>query len=287
MLATVLLPAAILSLAAAAPPAAPPVADSGRAGAAPATPTAGDTGRTAPMSGVDYNRLLVRADSAIKARGGSRADSAQLFLSWNAPWGHRRAKRTRMPACADSTVEDTLYLCMSPGRTGERFSGFTADMLIRATGPDSLGPWWYMQGKGGANPGSLRIEWSALQDWEGYPQPYYGEGRGQIFMETRGSECRLKMIFAVALQSAGPIEAKPVYTLGRLVFKHRPDRKLAGCEQPVVVEWTSATLAFGPRDEPRVARGERFVTFGGPYALAEPYKAPRPRAWKPGGASPK
>lgn len=280
MLAAVLLPAAILSLVAAALPAAPPADSSRAAPAAPATP--GDTGRAGRMSGDEYNRMLVQADSAIKARGGSRADSAQLLLSWNAPWGHRRARRTRMPACSDSTVEDTLYLCMSPGRTGERFSGFTTDMLIRATGPDSLGPWWYMKGTG-----TLRMEWSALQDWEGFPQPYQGEGRGQVFMETRGFECRLKMIFAVAMQSAGPIEAKPVYVLGRLVFKHRPERNLAGCEQPVVIEWASATLAFGPRDEPRVARGERFVTLGGPYALVEPFKAPRPRAWKPGGASPK
>src|SRR6185436_16157371 len=59
---------------------------------------------------------LAEADSILRLRGGSHAENAQLFLSWDAPWGQKRARRERRPACADSTVEDTLYLSVMAGR---------------------------------------------------------------------------------------------------------------------------------------------------------------------------
>ena len=93
---------------------------------------------------------------------------------------------------------------------------------------------------------------------------------------------RLRLIFAVPVDGAGPVVADSVYTLCRLIFTHRPSRRLAGCGQPVCVEWAAGTLAFGPKDEPQVRRGERFASYGGPYPLCEPFKGPRPRAWKPG-----
>src|SRR5262249_46967945 len=57
-----------------------------------------------------FQRIMAEADSAVRRQGGPRGENAQLYLSWNAPWGARRAARERMPACSDSTVEDTLYL---------------------------------------------------------------------------------------------------------------------------------------------------------------------------------
>jgi len=89
------------------------------------------------------------------------------------------------------------------------------------------------------------------------------------------------MVFAVPYEGAGPVVADSVYALCRVIFKHRPSRRLAGCEQPVCVEWGKATLAFGPKDEPEVSRGERFVAFAGAYSICEPFKGPRVAAWKP------
>ena len=55
-------------------------------------------------------------------------------------------------------------------------------------------------------------------------------------------------------------------------------------EQPrysMVIEWSEATLAMGARGEPPVSRGERFVSFAGPYAITEPFRGAHAKAWQP------
>jgi hypothetical protein len=225
-------------------------------------------------------RIMAAADSAVKAQGGPRAENAQLFLSWNAPWGSKRAQQARRPACADSTTEDTLYLSFLAGRSAQRFTGFTGQLFFHATGGDTLGPWWHMEGKGGENGGALRAEWAANADF-GWKQPFRVAGQGFVLLDRTPEAARLRMVFAVPYEGAAPIAPDTVYTLCRVIFKHRPARKLAGCERPVCIEWGKATLAFGPKDEPEVSRGERFVAFSGPYAICEPFKGPRVPAWKP------
>jgi len=259
----------------------------GRAPAASAAQPLEDSVRTLadtvahPLSALGaISRLVAHADSMVKAQGGARADRAQLFLSWNAPWGARRAQQARNPACSDSTVEDTLYLSFLPGREGKTFTGLTAQLFFRATGSDTLGPWWHMEGKGGENAGSLRAEWAAAPGF-GWKQPFLVTGQGFVLLDRTPQVARLRMVFAVPYESAGPIVADSVYSLCRVVFKHRPRRALAGCDRPVCVEWGKATLAFGPKDEPEVSRGERFVAFAGPYAICEPFKGPRVATWKP------
>ena len=227
-------------------------------------------------------QLLAEADSAVKARGGARADNAQLFLSWNAPWGQRRAKRERSPVCADSDTQDTLYLCMTAERTSDQFLGFTAELLVHATGADTLGPWWHMQGKGGENPGAMIVEWSAMQDWDGASQPFATLGQGFVKLDTQRERALVRMSYATPiLEAKSPFDPNAVYTLARMVLKHNPGRHVPGCDKPVVIEWASSTLTFGIKDEPRVARGERFVTYGGSLELAEAYREAHVKAWKP------
>ena len=228
-----------------------------------------------------FNRLMMQADSAVKAQGGPRADNAQLYLSWNAPWGAKRAQQARQPACSDSTVEDTLYLSFLPGRTAKRFTGFTGQLLFRATNSDTLGPWWHMEGKGGENAGSLRVEWAAAFPGSGWKQPFPVTGQGFVLLDRTPAVARLRMVFAVPYEGAGPVAADSIYTLCRVILRHRPARALAGCDRPVCVQWDKATLAFGPKDEPEVSRGERFVSFAGPYAICEPFRGPRVPTWKP------
>ena len=225
-------------------------------------------------------RIMAAADSAVKAQGGPRAENAQLFLSWNAPWGSKRAQQARRPACADSMTEDTLYLSFLPGRSAQRFTGFTGELFFRATGGDTLGPWWHMEGKGGENGGALRAEWAANADF-GWKQPFRAAGQGFVLLDRTPEAARLRMVFAVPYEGAAPVAPDSVYALCRVIFKHRPARKLAGCERPVCVEWGKATLAFGLKDEPEVSRGERFVAFSGPYAICEPFKGPHVAPWKP------
>jgi len=126
-----------------------------------------DSVRTVPDSAArtlrapgSLSRIMAEADSAVKAQGGPKAPDAQLYLSWNAPWATKRAQQARKVACADSTTEDTLYLSFLAGRKAQRFTGFTGLLHFRATASDTLGPWWHMEGKGGENAGSLRVEWA-------------------------------------------------------------------------------------------------------------------------------
>jgi hypothetical protein len=225
-------------------------------------------------------RVLSRSDSLVKAQGGARADEAQLYLSWNAPWGARRAAQARTPACRDSTVEDTLYLSVVTGRTAERFTGFTAQLLFHASGNDTLGPWWHMEGRGGENAGSLRAEWATNPAF-GWKQPFRVAGQGFVMLDRTPSAARLRMVYAVPYEGGAPVVADSIYALARVILRHRPDRALAGCAQPACVEWADATLAFGAKDEPHVRRGERFAGFGAGNAVCEPFRGPRVEAWKP------
>ncbi len=259
-------------------PAPPPVAHASKDGAATAG-TSDSLARVLREPG-GFQRVLTRADSVVKSRGGARADNAQLYLAWNAPWGSRRSARSRMPACDDSTVADTLFLSVKLGRDAERFNGFTGELVFHATGTDTLGPWWHMEGKGGKNPGSLRAEWGGSPDF-GWPQPFRSAGQGFIILDRTPSRARLRMVFAVPFEISGTVDSDSLYTLCRVILKHHPDRALAGCDRPVCVEWASATLAFGPKDEPRVARGERFVSYSAPATACGPFMGPRVPAWKP------
>jgi len=267
-------PLALVLLLAAARPgwAAEPLEDSVR--------TVPDSGSHALRAPGSFTRIMAEADSAVKAQGGARAPDAQLYLSWNAPWGARGAQKARRVACSDSTTEDTLYLSFLAGRTAQRFTGFTGQLYFRATGSDTLGAWWHMEGKGGENAGSLRVEWAGAPGFT-VKQPFPNPGQGFVLLDRTPGAARLRMVFAVPYDGAGPIAPDSIYSLCRVILKHRPSRRLAGCEQPVCVEWARATLAFGPKDEPEVSRGERFVAFNGAYAICEPFKGPRVPTWKP------
>lgn len=242
-------------------------------------PSAADSANPLRQPGA-FTRIMTQADSAVKARGGPSAENAQLYLSWNAPWGERRAQSVRMPSCGDSLMQDTLYLSMLAGRGAERFTGFTAQLLVHATGSDTLGPWWHMESRGGENPGAMSVEWAAQMSWA-RRQPFRNTGQGFVLLDHTSTTARLRMVYAVPYDKSGSIAADSVYTLARVILKHKPERRLVGCEQPVVIEWAQATLAFGPKDEPSVSRGERFVTFSGSTSLVEPFRNTRVRSWKP------
>jgi len=258
----------------------------GRASAqapAPAgTPPPDSTVHAGRTSGTgSLQRLMAEADSLLKLRGGSHAENAQLYLAWNTPWGMKRAERTRMPGCADSTASDTLYLSFYPGRSARHFTGFTGDLDFLATGQDTLGPWWHMESKGGENGGNIQVDWGPLPDIPG-PQPWQAPGHGFAILERTPSAMRLRLLFALTLDNAVRLDSTVTYTLCRVVVRHRRSARLAGCGQPVCVKWTRATFGFELKDEPEVRRGERLVSYGGPWSICEPFHdEPSTRAWKP------
>ena len=223
------------------------------------------------------NEELQRADSVVRAEGGPRADHAQLYLSWNAPWGMPRASAIRMPRCGDAAAADTLYLSFLPGRTGPGFNGFSAELLIHAAAGDTLGTWWHFE-HGAENAGNLTVQWGPDPSFPGR-QPWAATGQGFVKLDRTPAGGRLLMVFAVPYEHAVRVAPDSVYTLCRIVLRHA--RALAGCERPVCLEWAWATLAFGLKDEPRVARGERFAAWSASAAVCAPEQGPHVEPWRP------
>ena len=243
-----------------------------------------DTGRAAgggqPV--VPYQVEMDRADSLLKLRGGVHAEYAQLYMAWNAPWGTPGASRVRMPACDDTAGCDTLFLSFFPGRPSNGFNGVSADLVFHATGQDTLGPWWHMEGAG-ENPGDIRVDWGPARDIPGR-QPWTRPGRGFALVERTPTTMRLRLLYGIPYGQGAPIDSGTVYTACRLLIRHQQSGSLRGCGQPVCVEWEKASFAFALRDEPEVRRGERFVSYAAPFTACEPYRTSIARAWKPKGA---
>ena len=229
---------------------------------------------------VTIQRQLERADSLLKLRGGVHAEDAQLFLSWNAPWGMRRASTALTPRCADTTATDTLFLSFLPGRTSTGFNGFSARLSFHAAPGDTLGDWWHMESRGGENGGNLQAEFGPSPTIPGR-QPWAVTGYGYSQIKRTPTDMNLLVLYAVRHDAAVPIAADSVYTLARIIVRHRRADRLAGCGQSVCVEWTSATLAFELKDEPEVRRGERFVSYGRDAHACDASRGGALPVWKP------
>lgn len=255
-----------------------------RAASGDPSPAPSTTGRiaSAPPS---LSQALAEADSANRLNGRFLTDRTRIYLSWNAPWGRTKAASTRMPQCRDSSAGDTLYLCVRFGRPAPRFTGFTATLLMHATGADTLAPWWSMESKGGANPGAMKVEWAAGATWA-QPQPFNEQGQGAAVLDHDRMRSRLRLVYAVPFDRAASVAGDSVYCLARIVIGHRNARRVPGCDAPVVIEWNQASLAFGLRDESGVSVGERWVSFSGPFSLVEGFRGPRVKPWTPGGKRP-
>lgn len=248
-------------------------------GAAPAVPEPAPLGRMRGVGG--YQRLLAQGDSLLKLRGGSHAENAQLYLSWGAPWGMKGARQTLTPACGDTTAVDTLYLSFFPGRPSDMFMGFSGELYFRTATHDTLGAWWHMESKTGENPGNVQVEFGPADDMPGV-QPWTAAGQGLARITRTSDAMHLLLLYAVSVEAAGAIDSNRVYTLARVLVRHRRAAQLAGCGQPVCVEWVSGKFGFAIKDEPEVRRGERFVTYGGGATACDAARGPRVAPWKPG-----
>ncbi len=229
---------------------------------------------------VTIQHMLTEADSLLRLRGGVHAAETQLFLSWNAPWGQPRARTSLAPRCNDTTAVDTLYLSFLPGRPSQAFNGFSARLAFRSAASDTLGPWWHMESRGGENGGNLLVEFGPSDAIPG-PQPWTVAGQAVSQLKRDPREVDLTLLFAVNHSMAQPIVADRIYTLCRVIVRHRRATRLAGCGQPVCIEWVLSTLGFALKDEPEVRRGERFVTYGAGAVSCAPWREARTPSWRP------
>jgi len=211
--------------------------------------------------------LLNRADTLIAQQGGSRAENARIYLTWDAPYGMPRASRIHRPRAHDPMAVDTLWLCFLPGRTSKGFLGFGADLYFRAAEGDTLGPWWHMEGAG-QNKGELTMDFGPDASFP-QAQPWAVGGFGGAKMYRTAASARVNINFAVPYTDAVPVNPDSVYTLCRVLLHHH--RVLPGCSQPVCVEWSKATLVYWLKDDPTVNRGERFVSYASDASVCDSY----------------
>lgn len=187
----------------------------------------------------------------------ARADDPRIYLSWGAANGLPGASGSLTRTCGDTTRVDTLYLSFDPGRACSTFVGMTATVWFRALDGDSLGPLWQSAG-GRTLPYGMTVEFSRVAA-SGYPFPWSAFGIGHPAYGKPGSNAsRLRLIWAVMPENGSIVEAGKLYGLARVLMR-RPAAGSPGCEQPVCVEWTEATMAYRPGDEPSVSTGVRFV----------------------------
>ena len=168
-----------------------------RAAAAPAAQRADST-----LKGMSLDDAEALADTLLARRGGSHAENARLYLTWDAPYGMPRASRTHTPHAHNPAAEDTLWLCFLPGRTSPGFLGYTADLTFRAAPGDTLGPWWHMDGKG-VNKGELSIDFGPDSTFV-QAQPWAVGGYGGGIINRTPASARVTIVFAVSYTDAVP-----------------------------------------------------------------------------------
>ncbi len=225
--------------------------------------------------------LLAQADSIAQSQRANN-ERARIFLSWDAPWGMPRASRTHWPKSGDPRAADTLWLCLLPGRTSVGFLGFMADLYFRAAPGDTLGPWWHME-HGAPNNGGVIAEFGP--DDESFPQrqPWKSSGIPYAKMDRTPGSAHLQLLFAVPYTQAAPVIPDSIYTLCRVIFRHR--RNLPGAGQPVCIEWGSSSLDYWLKDSVGCNRGERFVSYASDRDVCETFRPiePKPPASSPNG----
>jgi hypothetical protein len=228
------------------------------------------------------------AAAVIAPSDTSRAPDSKMYLTWRAPYGQPRATDEIAAACGDSTVMDTLYMCLDPGQDFEHFQSFTATVYFWAGTGDTLDPHWNY-GDGRTIHG-LVIQYAP----EGIAgtEPLWPNSAFAVsgYSSTRASG-KLRMVAAGPAGHGWPIHGGTMYVAARLLVPHAALKK-KGCDGPICVEWSLALLGLGGGQLPEVKSGERFVSWNsrggkvcGPmrsFAAPKPWqpKKPLPEGWK-------
>ena len=199
------------------------------------------------------------------AKGASKADPnppVQVFLSWRAPHGERRATQSIMAPCgADTSVRDTLWVSFIAGRDAPTLYGVGIHLRFRALPGDTLGPYWWL-GEGG--PRRLEVQYPGQSGW-GYRRPWKVDGQAFPDFARQKDNFRLSITFIVPADSAGAVKDDVPYVLARLIV-NRPPAGLARCDQQICIEWAASefSYAMGVPDAVHGPGSQRFVTWNSP-----------------------
>ena len=210
----------------------------------------------------------------------ARADDAQIYLSWHAPWGQPGATDTLTAGCDTSRV-DTLWLAFDYGKASPSFLGVNGTLVFHPPLGDTLDGWWKREW-GKSTPQQIRVMFPPRPDIH-YAQPFHSGGMGGTMWDSLKAESRLRFIYAIPYRSAVSI-SRATYWIARVILEHPPASDPA-CGKPVCIEWTEAEITFDVGlDRTFVRNGtHRFVSLNSPGgAVAVPYReVNRLKGWQP------
>jgi hypothetical protein len=158
------------------------------------------------------------------------AADPRVYLSWNGPWGSSRARPFIVPDCADSTHDDTLYVCIDPGRD-TTLIGVTATLWFRPADRDTLGHAWHFDDP---TVPRLRAHFGD-QPACGATTPWGGLGAGGARYHALTDAGVLRMIWAVAANQAAHVDSGRVYLFGRVWRRTRDPKE---CKRALCIEWS-------------------------------------------------
>lgn len=214
------------------------------------------TSSRAPATGARATKSVAKIPAPAASAG------PRLFLSWNAPFGEPRATAAIAAPCGEAAT-DTLYMSFDPGKDAPAFVGATAVLYFEAA-PGSELPERWAHGTVAAPP--VRVTFEADPD-RGFVTPWSSQAAGGPYYDVLDGRGRLRLIYAIAANSGPGVKAGKLYGYARVLVPRSP-AGADGCAAPLCVEWESASLAFGPKDEGNTDQGERWVTMNSPDGAA-------------------
>jgi hypothetical protein len=229
-----------------------------------------------------------RASAVIAPSDTSRAPNSKMYMTWRAPFGQPRATDEIMAACGDSTLKDTLFVCLDPGQDFDQFQSFTASFYFWAGAGDTLDQHWNFGD--GMNLHGLKVEF-APDDVPGTEPLWPTSAYAIAGWSSTHASGKLRMLAAGPVGHGWPLKGGTMYVAARVLVPHA-QLKNKGCDGPVCIEWSLALLGLGEGMLPEIKSGERFVSWnsrGGKvcatmrsFAAPQPWrpKKPLPEGWK-------
>jgi hypothetical protein len=206
------------------------------------------------------------------------AAESEMLLSWRAPFGQPRATSTVVAACKDTGRVDTLYLSFRVGRLRPGLARMSGTVTFSPQPGDTLQPFWFFK-TGWPNGGNMFIDFPPFGDVACTPP--WPEGSGEVRYDHRSGRGRLDIFYALMPHVAQSLEPDVRYCFARIRILHRR-AGLAGCRQPICIEWASARLGFTTGREMDLSGGSgHFVTWNRSGGCGAPLRDPLTRPWQP------
>ena len=195
----------------------------------------GSPGEEGPTRGASTARVTSTAKGLDRATLGE----PNLYLTWKANYGSRRATDHLSVSCSDTGRVDTLFLGFETGRYTMGVQTLSAVLYFHPQPGESLGTFWHFK-RGWENQGNLLIDFDQAAGVPG-ELPWQVMGYGSVSYDHRSGRGRLDLSYTVPPSDVKGTTPENRYTFARVRIRQRR-ADLAGCVQPVCIELADLRL---------------------------------------------